>query len=142
MNAIRFYHPGVEKSLVHDLFRSFITNDSLENSRCGFVPANISEEEKSFRIELYVPGFSKEEVKMNVQKNILTIQSVKSESQEKKSNYLSREFGTRNFERRFSLPKNVNADEISAAFNNGILEITLPKKEEVVEKAPVEIEIQ
>jgi HSP20 family protein len=142
MNAIRFYHPGVEKSLVHDLFRSFVTHDSLENSNCGCAPANIREEENSFRIELYVPGFSKEEVKINVQKNILTIQSVKSENPEQKSNYLSREFGTRNFERSFSLPKNVNVEEISAAFHNGILEITLPKKEEVVEKAPVEIEIQ
>jgi HSP20 family protein len=142
MNAIRFYHPGVERSLMHDLFRNFTINDSLENVRCGCVPANISEEENSFRIELYVPGFSKEDVKINVQKNILTIQSVKSENPEKKSGYLSREFGIRNFERRFSLPKNVNSDEISAVFNNGILEITIPKKEEVVEKAPVEIKIQ
>ena len=142
MNAIRFYHPGVERSLVHDLFRSFVINDSLENSRCGCVQANVSEEENSFRIELSVPGFSKDEIKINVQKNILTIQSVKSENPEKKSNYLSREFGTRNFERKFSLPKNANADEISAAFNNGILEITVPKREEVAEKAPAEIEIQ
>jgi HSP20 family protein len=142
MNAIKFYYPGVERSLMHDLFRGFGINDSLENGKCGCVPANISEEENSFRIELYVPGFSKEEVKINVQKNVLTIQSVKSENPEKKSNYLSREFGTRNFERKFSLPKNVNTDEISAVFNNGILEITVPKKEEVVENIPVEIEIQ
>jgi HSP20 family protein len=142
MNAIRFYHPGVERNLVHDLFRNFMIHDSLENGHCSCVPANISEEENAFRIELYIPGFSKEDVKINVQKNILTIQSVKSENSEEKSNYLRREFGIRNFERKFSLPRNVNTDEISAAFSNGILEITIPKKEEVVEKAPTEIAIQ
>ena len=142
MNAIRFYHPAVERSLVHDLFRGFLMNDSLENGRYGCVPANVIEEENSFRIELNVPGFSKEEIKINVQKNILTIQSVKSENQGTKSNYLSREFGTRNFEKKFSLPKNVNTEEISAAFNNGILEITVPKTVEVEEKTKVEIEIQ
>jgi HSP20 family protein len=142
MNAIRFYHPAVERSLVHDLFKGFLINDSLENGKCGCAPANVIEEENSFRIELNVPGFSKEEIKINVQKNILTIQSEKSENQGTKSNYLSREFGTRNFERRFSLPKNVNTDEISAAFNNGILEITVPKTVEVEEKTKVEIEIQ
>jgi len=144
MNAIRIYHPSVERSLINDMFRGLRLNDSHDTAYCGCVPANISEEEKSFRIELSVPGYSKEEIKINVQKNLLTIQSVRNEGQEQENtgNYLSREFGKGNFERRFNLPKHVDQDQISAHFSNGILEITLPKKEEVLEKTPVEIEIR
>jgi HSP20 family protein len=142
MNAIRFYHPSVEKSLINDLFRGFRVNDSYDTTYCGCVPVNIREEEKSFHIELSVPGFSKEEIRINVQKNVLTVQSVQNENQDSKENYLSREFKKGSFERKFNLPKHVDQEQISAVFTNGILEITVPKKEEVVEKTPVEIEIQ
>lgn len=142
MNAIRFYHPSVERSLVNDIFRNFLVNDTHDTAYCGCVPANIREEDKLFRIELSVPGYSKEEIRINVQKNLLTVQSVKNEEQASGENYLSREFKKGSFERRFNLPKHVDQDQISALFSNGILEITLPKKEEVVEKTPVEIEIR
>ncbi len=142
MNAIRFYHPSVERSLINDLFRGFRVNDSYDTTYCGCVPVNIREEEKSFHIELSVPGFSKEEIRINVEKNVLTVQSVQNENQETKENYLSREFKKGSFGRKFNLPKNVDQDQISAVFTNGILEITVPKKEEVVEKTPVEIEIR
>jgi len=142
MNAIRFYHPSVERSLINDMFRSLMVNDSHDTAYCGCVPANILEEEKSYRIELSIPGFSKEEIKIRVEKNTLTVHSDKKETSETGPKYLSREFGKREFERRFTLPKHVDQDQISAFFNNGILEITVPRKEEVVEKTPVEIEIQ
>ena len=142
MNAIRFYHPSVERSLINDLFKNFMVNDSHETSYGCCVPANILEEEKSFRIELSVPGFSKEEIKIRVENNLLIVQSEKKEAQETELKYLSKEFGKKEFERRFTLPKQVDQDQISAVFNNGILEITVPRKVEVVEKTPVEIEIR
>jgi HSP20 family protein len=142
MNAIRFYNPFVERSLVSDLFRNLNVNDSFDSFYCGCVPANVSENEKDFTIELSVPGYSKEEIRIQVEKNMLTIRSEKKENQETQGKTLVKEFTFRSFERKFILPKSVNADQITAVFNNGILEVLLPKKEEVAEKAPVEIEIQ
>jgi len=142
MNSIRFYNPWVERSLLDDLFSSLAVNDSHDKSGCGCVPANIAENENDFRIELSVPGYSKEDIRINVQKNVLVIRSEKSKEQENEVKYVSREFGTCNFERKFILPKQVNTENITATFNNGILEITLPKKEEVAEKTAVEVAIQ
>lgn len=142
MNAIRFYNPFVERSLISDLIRNLNFNDSYDTGYCGCVPANVTENEKDFRIELSVPGYSKEDIRIKVEKNVLIIRSEKKENQENHGKLIVKEFSSKSFERKFMLPKTVNADQITAVFNNGILEIQLPKKEEVVENKPVEIEIQ
>ena len=142
MNSVRIYNPFIVRSLINDLFDNMAVNDTNEKVTCGCVPANVLENENDFRIELSVPGFTKEDIKINIEKNVLSIRSEKNKEQEKAADYVSREFGTRNFERKFILSRNVNAENISATFNNGILEIILPKKEEVVEKKSVEIAIQ
>ncbi len=144
MTLVRFKNSGypVNRNLVDDLYKSFGFNDTRDEQYCGCVPSNVIENEKEFRLELSIPGFSKEEVKISFQKNILTVKSEKSETNDETVKYLSRGFSARNFEKRFELSKHINTDHISANFNNGVLEIMLPKKEEVLEKAPVEIEIQ
>lgn len=145
MTLVRF-NPAtypVHRNLVDELFKTFGYNDTREQN-CACVPVNLLETDNSFRLELSVPGFSKEEVKISVQKNRLTIKSEKTEaaSENEGIRYLRRGFTSENFERSFELSKHIDADQITAHFNNGILEITLPKKEEVLEKAPVQIEIQ
>jgi HSP20 family protein len=142
MNAIRFYNPWVERSLLDDLFNSLAVNDKHDTGSCECVPANVKENESDFTVQLSVPGYSKEDIKINVEKNLLIIRSVKTNEPEKEAKFLSREFGVHNFERKFFLPKNVDKENITASFNNGILEIHLPKKEEIVEKSTHEIEIQ
>jgi HSP20 family protein len=141
MNAMRFYSPWVERSLLDDLFNRMVINDTQDQSACGCVPANIMENENDFSIELAVPGFTKEEIKINIQKNVLIIKAERNENTEDKVKYIRKEFGKKPFARKFIIPKNVDTDHVSAAFNNGILEVHIPKKEEVLEKAPVEIEI-
>lgn len=142
MNSIRFYNTfnPVHRSLINDLFSNFTREDSQDDKNCGCIPANVIENENEFLIELSVPGFSKEQIRISVEKNVLVVKAEKNEENERK--YLSREFGLQSFERRFVLSKKVNADNISASFNNGILEVTLPRKAEVAEKAAVEVEIQ
>jgi HSP20 family protein len=142
MNSIRFYNAfnPVHRSLINDLFNNFTREDSQDDKNCGCIPANVIENENEFLIELSVPGFSKEQIRISVEKNVLVVKAEKNEENERK--YLSREFGLQSFERRFVLSKKVNADNISASFNNGILEVTLPRKAEVAEKAAVEVEIQ
>ncbi len=143
MTLVRFNPVGypVHRNLVDELFRTLGYNDTRENSN-GCVPVNLKETDKSFLLELSIPGFSKDEVKISVQKNVLTIKSEKPDTEAQEGvRYLRQGFTAGNFERSFELSKHVDADQISANFRNGILEITLPKKEEILEKAPLQIEI-
>ena len=150
MNLVRFQNPRyvVNRNLVDDLFSNFLRNDYHENylEKCGNQPAtNVFETEKDFRIELLLPGFPKEDVQMNVHKNVLTIKVNKEESKEENKTeefkYAHREFGSFNFEKSFKVPNSVDVEKISAKFENGVLNVVLPKKEEALEKDPVEIKI-
>ncbi len=149
MNLVRFQNPRyvVNRNLADELFSNFLRNDYHENylEKCGNQPAtNVFETEKDFRIELLLPGFPKEDVQINYHKNVLTIKVEKVENKEGKGEefkYARREFGSFNFEKNFKIPETVNVENISAKFENGILNLVLPKKEEVLEKSPLEIKI-
>jgi HSP20 family protein len=149
MNLVRFHNPGynVNRNLVDELFSNFLKNDYHENylENCGNQPAtNVFETEKDFRIELLLPGFPKEDVQINYHKNLLTIKVDKEETKEEKKDefkYAHREFGAFNFEKNFKVPNTVDVENISANFENGVLRLVLPKKEEALEKSPVEIKI-
>lgn len=149
MNVAKFENPyyHANRNLVDDLFSNFFKNDYHENyvKNCGRQPAtNVLETEKDFQVELLLPGFPKEDVQMNYHKNLLTIKVDKEEEKEEKKEefkYAHREFGSYNFEKQFKVPNSVDAENISAKFENGILRIVLPKKEEALEKAPIDIKI-
>lgn len=107
------------------------------------VPAvNVKETETAFHLELAAPGLKKEDLKVNVANNMLTI-GYKSEekTEENTEKFTRQEFGFTSFERSFKLPKTVNADEIKAAYTDGILTVELPKVEVKEEKAVKEIAI-
>lgn len=148
MNLVRFKNPyySVNRNLVDDLFTNFWRNDYHENyvSNCKKPATNVLETEKDFRIELMLPGFKKEDVQINYHKNLLTIKVEKEEFTEKNDEtvkYAHREFGMYNFEKKFNVPNSIENEKIDANFENGILSIVLPKKEEALEKTPVEIKI-
>lgn len=150
MNLVRFHqHPyrRVNQNLVNELFNNFLRNDHDENylNDCNRKPAtNVFETDNDFRLELLLPGFKKEDVQLNFHENILTVKVELPKNGNKEENeykYEKREFGVYNFERKFKIPKTVNSDKINAHFENGILKLTLPKREEAVVKAPVEIKI-
>jgi HSP20 family protein len=118
-----------------DLFNRFL-NDDFENyfgkRNCGYLPAaNVIEKEDSFEVEFAAPGLNKEDFKINVENNVLTVSSEKEQvKEEKEKNYTRREFAYGAFTRSFALPKTIDIDKIGAAYENGILKVTLPKKEE------------
>jgi HSP20 family protein len=122
-----------------------LKNDYHENyvPGCASKPAtNVFETEKDFQIEVLLPGFSKKEVQLTVQNNLLTIKAGKNTEEETAEyKYEHREFGSQEFEKQYRLPKTVNSDEIKAKFEDGVLKLELPKKEEALEKDPLEIEI-
>ncbi|MCL1821519.1 MAG: Hsp20/alpha crystallin family protein [Prolixibacteraceae bacterium] len=143
MNVVRFQNAGypVSKSLVDDLYKSFFVNDR-HAGRCKHIPANLMESENDFRIELAVPGFSKEDVKISFHGDVLVIKSDKEVKEMEGVNYLRKDFVPAGFKKKFILNEQVDTEKISAAFNNGILEIVLPKKMKEPEKSAVEIEIK
>lgn len=97
------------------------------------IPAvNVIENKENFQLDIAVPGMNKEDFKLNVTDNVLSISSKKENSKEEKTdNYTRKEFSYSSFERSFTLPKNVNSDDIKASYENGILKINIPKKEKI-----------
>ena len=149
MNLVRFYNPreSVSRNLADELFNSVFRNNYFENNveDCRCNPAtNILENDKEFRLELLLPGFKKEDIRLNFEKDTLSIKTDKAEAKKNGNDdyeYERREFGTYDFEKHFHIPESVATDKIKAKFENGILNLILPKKEEALEKAPVEIKI-
>ncbi len=103
-------------------------------SKIGFnTPAvNVKETDEDFTVELAAPGLSKEDFNIELDNDVLTISSETTSEKETKDEgkYTRKEFSYRAFKRSFSLPDAVNGTEIGASYDNGILFVTLPKKEE------------
>jgi HSP20 family protein len=127
-----------------DFFNDRVFN-SLNSSHCNTTsPAvNIEEGDKEFRIEVAVPGLSRKDFRIDVDDDVLTISSEeKQKKEDKKRNYTRREFSYHSFKRSFQLPETVDQDQIKASHESGVLSIILPKREEVVQKAPKQIEVK
>jgi HSP20 family protein len=103
---------------------------------------NIIENGKDFKIELAAPGLERKDFKVEVDNGVLTISAEKKEEKkEENENYKRREFSYNSFSRSFTLPENSLTDKIDAKYENGILRLTLPKKEVVVSKPKKEIKV-
>ena len=109
----------------------------------GYLPAtNVIEKEKEFEIEMAIPGMEKEDIRIGVENNVLTISSEKEiKKEEKEKNYTRREFAYGSFCRSFTLPKTVDADKINASYEKGVLKVSLPRMEEAKAKLSREIKI-
>lgn len=105
---------------------------------------NIEDLETEFRIDFAVPGMKRDDFTIEIENNQLTISTKsKSETDEKSENgnFTRREFNFSAFKRVFTLPKSVNIDDINANYENGLLKVSLPKKEEALPKPKRLIEI-
>lgn len=120
------------------LMNDFIKPDwfgGTENWNSNLPAVNIKDNEKGFELELAVPGLKKDDFKVEVDNDILTISSeVASENKEAKDNYTRKEFSFASFKRAFTLPETVDGTKIDAAYENGVLKLTLPKKDEALPK--------
>lgn len=131
-------------------FDRFLNNELMDWGHSNFsstntsLPAvNVKETDDDFVIELAAPGMDKNDFKINFKNNVLTISSEKkNENEEKSENYTRKEFSYQSFQRSFTVSDNaVLGDKISAKYNNGILHITLPKREELKPQPEREIKI-
>ncbi|MGB8490429.1 MAG: Hsp20/alpha crystallin family protein [Bacteroidales bacterium] len=113
------------------------------SGRTTSMPAvNIREDDQKFMLDLAVPGMDKKDLKIDLNKDLLTIASEnKNESQESKDGYQRKEFSYSAFCRSFQLPENITRDKIEASYKNGILSITVPKAVEEKNKISRTVEI-
>ena len=104
---------------------------------------NVKESEKDFEIEVAAPGLSKKDFNVHVDKGVLTISSEKEEEKEQKEkDYTRKEFSYSSFSRSFTLPENVNEEDVKASYQDGILKLSVPKKNIAVSKAKKAIEVK
>jgi HSP20 family protein len=118
-------------SIFHEAFDKFWSEDNS-----NWVPsANIKERANDFLIELAVPGMDKKDFKIEVDNNILSVSAeMKEEKNEETEKYTRKEFHSTSFKRSFTLPDSVKHEQIQANYNNGILNLIVPKKDEVKQK--------
>ncbi len=137
-------HRSTLPSIVNDFFGRDVFSDFMNDWTGISTPAvNIIEGKDDFRVDVAAPGLKKEDFKINLENNTLTISSEKEDSaEEKDGQFMRREFSYSKFCRSFSLPNSVDTNHIKASHKDGVLQITIPKKEEAKIKPAREIAIE
>jgi HSP20 family protein len=130
------YQPG--QRTFNNLFDEFFNEFPVfaEKSGVNFPPVNISETADAYHLELNVPGRNKEDFKVGLENGLLTISYEKKEDVKNEDvKNVRREFSFKSFKRSFSLDEKVDAANIQAKYENGLLKLYLPKKAEIKEAA-------
>jgi len=132
-------------SLFDDFFKPW--NEWFEGGlsmRTVKVPAvNITEQKNEYLVSLAAPGLKKEDFKIDVDGNMLTISSEKEENKEEKDKKFTRkEYSYSSFSRSFTLPEEINQAKIEAKYEDGVLKISLPRKEGVNKPAAKQISVK
>jgi len=139
-SALNDYVPTSFSNLIDRFFNESVTR-SGGSVYGAFVPkVDVIENEKDYEIHVAVPGVNKEDFKIDLNDNYLTIsgeRKLNKEKNEKNFHSIETQYGT--FTRSFSLPENVDVNNIKAKYENGILEVTIPKDEKKVLKASIKV---
>lgn len=134
MTVVRFKNrPNNVASFNNLLSDLFPQNASLFRDDFRQVaPVNIKETEKDYVVEVVAPGLNKEDFKVNLEDNLLTVSFEKKEEQKAENEKVIRnEYKYQTFKRSFTVDEKIDADNISAQYVNGVLTLNLPKREEV-----------
>jgi HSP20 family protein len=148
MTLVRFNNRPAAKSfnnLVDDFFTglpSLLSDDFSGLNGRNSVPVNIKETEQDFVLELFAPGMVKEDFKINLENNLLTISAEhKADTENSNEKSITREYRYHSFSRSFNLDEKIDANNIAGKYVNGVLTLNLPKKAEVKE-ATKQISVQ
>ncbi|MEL3908616.1 MAG: Hsp20/alpha crystallin family protein [Treponemataceae bacterium] len=133
-NALSIFSPSFEEGLLQSIGTGF---NLLGMGACsaGIPSVDIKQTDDAYLLDMELPGFDEKDVDINLHEQILTISSTHNEDKEEKKDedgvqYLVRERSSRSFTRRFSLPSDTNCENITAKFNRGVLEVTIPRNPE------------
>jgi len=115
-----------------DVFDSLINDSRLNDRFINKIPAvNIAETENEFHIELAVPGLKKDDFKISLDKNVLSVSAEKkTENVDESKKYSKREYSYNSFVRSFTLPETADYAKIEAEYTDGVLKLNVDKKEE------------
>jgi HSP20 family protein len=140
MSIVKFKHYPATSSfnnLVHDFFPQFpsLFRDEQLNNLGYSIPVNITQKEDGYKLEVVAPGFAKEDFKVNLEKNLLTIEAEKKAEEENENDKsIRKEYKYQSFKRSFTLNEKIDTEKIEAKYENGVLTLNLSNKEDV--KAP------
>jgi HSP20 family protein len=126
-------------SAFDDFFKpwnEWFTNGGVLSRPLTSPAVNVVENHSEYKVNLAAPGMKKSDFEIDVEGNMLTISSEKEETkEEKEEQYTRREFSYSSFSRSFTLPEDVKQDKIEAVYEDGVLRISLPKKEDARAKS-------
>lgn len=138
MTLVKFQNRPVNKSFnnfMDDFFAtvpSIFRDDFTGSSFRSFTPVNVKETESDYVLEIVAPGFQKEDFKISLDNNTLTVSTEKKEETENKNEtFIRKEFKQQSFSRSFTIDENIDVENISAKYVNGILTLNLAKKQPV-----------
>jgi|DewCreStandDraft_4_1066084.scaffolds.fasta_scaffold01070_40 HSP20 family protein len=142
MKLIRRNQAPSRRDLFADFFDSFFNSDLLPATEKLSPAVDIEEDKDKYILKADLPGMKQDDIKVEVDDGVLKIYGErktekKEEDKEKKYHYYERSYGA--FERRFVLPSDIDSDKIDAKYENGVLEILIPKTES---KKPKEIKVK
>lgn len=131
-------------SWMDDILSKGFGTEFMSNFNTGItLPAvNVLDNAEEYVVEMAVPGLKKSDFDINLDNQLLSISAeTKVENEDDHENYTRREFGYSSFKRTFSLPETVETDKIAAKYEDGILKVTLPKRDEAKKKPLKQIKI-
>ena len=141
MNLIKRSSNLILPSLLDEIFKPD-WNGGIQNFNTSVPAVNIKEAETGFTLEMFAPGLKKEDFNIEIDQRTLSISSeLQTETEENQEIYSRKEYSINSFKRTFNLPETVNFDAIEANYENGILQLRLPKREEALPKPKRLIEI-
>lgn len=132
MTLLKFNQPAPKfvNGWMENILNDFTSPLEKNLNSTSFTPSvNIKETPDAYHIELSAPGRTKEDIKINIDKSVLTISYDKKDEQ-KDEKYIRREFNLQPFKRSFNLDNKIESDNIKARYENGVLNLDLPKKAE------------
>ena len=150
MTVVKFNNkPTNGLSLLDNFFNEIPTffKDDFSSNTKDFIPVNVKETKDAYQLEVVAPGFEKNDFKIDLEKNTLTISAdKKNEVKDDSDSYrnekqIRSEYSYRPFKRSFTLDEKIDAEKIEAKYVNGVLTLNLPRKAEVKASAK-EISIQ
>ncbi|WP_220429239.1 Hsp20/alpha crystallin family protein [Tenuifilum thalassicum] len=145
MTMLSFYNPlatrrtGSEIERIFDNF--FKSTNELANAQLSYPAVNIYEEPERFRLEVAAPGYSKNDFRVSIENELLKVSAERENNPVEGESYTRCEFLVGSFERVFTVGKTIDTSKIDARYENGILTVFLPKREEAKPQKPRTIKI-
>ena len=140
MTFVKLKRKPALDTFLHEVLNSSLADvakNDFSNSRPA---ANIIQTPDALILEMAIPGMTKQDIDLKIEKDLLIVSANKESADQRR--FVTKQFDYNKFSRTFRLPKTIDQNNIEAAFKNGILTITLNKKEEAKDKGPIAIKIK